>query len=258
MSTQRIIFDFIRSCALKMGVSISWYPPPHSFERHLRDYLAQMRINCVLDVGAFVGEYAVQLRRNGYMGSIVSFEPVPASYALLRQRMQHDALWRGQPFGLSDTSGEALMHTGSFNSLLNLHADAEQAYKLDPHLRSEIPIQLRRLEEVLPELIKDLDSPRIFMKMDTQGHDVSVLRGVSTTLDKIVGFQSELPTVQIYDGMPSMSEALAYYRTSGYVPIGFYPVNTFRDMQVSAEFDVLFNRFDGSLARARQSTQVGD
>ncbi len=48
-------------------------------------------------------------------------------------------------------------------------------------------------------------------------------------------------------GMPGMSEALQRYATYGFVPIGFYPVNTFHASQITPEFDVLFSRYDGSL-----------
>jgi FkbM family methyltransferase len=253
MTLKKTALDFVKFQALKMGIVISYNPPPGSFERQLRDFLAQMDINIVLDVGAFVGHYAMKLREVGYKGRIISFEPFPASYERLQSAMHRDSLWSGQPFGLSDQDTEALMNTsvrGEFNSLLNLRGDAEQAYALDPSLRSQTPIQLRRLDTVLPQLLKGVHSPRVFMKMDTQGHDVNVVKGASGVLDKIIGFQSELPAVQIYDDMPSMSAALEYYSSCGFVPIGFYPVNTFSDIQITPEFDVLFNRFKGSLTAA--------
>jgi FkbM family methyltransferase len=246
---KKAALDFVKQGALKFGIVISYDPAPGTFERQLRDFLAQMEINVVLDVGAFVGHYAMKLRELGYKGRIISFEPFSPSYDRLQATMQHDSLWSGQPFGLSDENSQALMNTsgrGEFNSLLNLRSDAERAYALDPSLRSQTPIQLSRLDAVLPQLLDGIRSPRVFMKMDTQGHDVSVVRGASGVLDRIMGLQSELPAVQIYDGMPSMSTALEYYSSCGFVPIGFYPVNTFPD-QISPEFDVLFNRFEGSL-----------
>jgi hypothetical protein len=87
------------------------------------------------------------------------------------------------------------------------------------------------------------------MKIDTQGHDLSVVRGATGVLEHIAGLQSELPAVQIYDGMASVSTLLEYYSTCGLVPIGFHPVNTMRGIQISPEFDVLFKRFEGSLHR---------
>jgi len=252
MTLPRTPLNLLKLWAQKVGVAISYYPPPDSFRRHLRDLLSYMRINVVLDVGAFIGDYAMELREAGYEGRIVSFEPVPASYERLYARMHHDSLWSGESFGLSDDNREAVINTygrGHFNSLLTLRKDAEQSYCLDPSLRSQTSIQLKRLDAVLPQLIEGIRSPRVFLKLDTQGHDVCVVSGAIRVLDKIVGMQSELPAVPIYDGMVSMSSALEYYARTGFVPIGFYPVNTFREIQITPEFDVLFNRFEGSLHR---------
>lgn len=245
--------EVIKLRAQKMGLAISYYPPPGSFKRHLRDFLSQMEINVVLDVGAFIGNYPIELREAGYRGRIISFEPIPASYDQLYATMHLDPLWCGQPFGLSDSNREAMMNIyarGDFNSLLDLRKDPELAYSLDPSLRSRTPIQLRRLDAVLPRLIEEIRSPRVFLKMDTQGHDVSVIKGATGVLDKIVGLQSELPAIAIYDGMPSMSSTLEYYARCGFIPIGFYPENTFRNIkQIVPEFNVLFNRFAGNLHR---------
>ena len=102
MTVLKATTDLVKLCAQKIGIYISSYPPPHSFGHQLRDFLSQMEINVVLDVGAFVGNYATTLREAGYRGRIISFEPVPASYDRLHARMHHDSLWCGQPFGLSD------------------------------------------------------------------------------------------------------------------------------------------------------------
>jgi FkbM family methyltransferase len=247
-----ITFDLIKHGAQRLGIAVSRYPPPGSFKRHLRDYLSQMEINVVLDVGANVGNYAKELREIGYCGRIISFEPVPDTYEKLQESMHNDLLWIGQPIGLSDENREALINTyerGDFNSLLTLREDGERSYSIDPAQRGTALIQLRRLDAVLPELIAGTRSPRIFMKMDTQGHDVSVVKGASAVLGMILGLQSERPAVELYDGMFSMSDALSYYSSCGFVPIGFYPVNTFRNLQISPEFDVLFTRFDGKLHR---------
>ena len=248
----RAIFDVVKQIAQKLGIAVAYYPPPGSFKRHLRDLLAHMEINLVLDVGAFVGDYARELRDVGYRGRIISFEPVPSSFEKLKENLNHDTLWSGQPYGLSDEKREVLINThakGNFNSLLTLREDAERAYSLDPARRSTTPVQLRRLDSVLPQLIEAKPSPRIFMKLDTQGHDISVVKGAAGVLSMVVGLQSELPVVQIYEGMSSMSAALECYTSCGFVPVGFYPVNTLHDIHISPEFDVLFSRFEGPLRR---------
>lgn len=73
LQCQNFVFDLIKHGAERFGIVINRYPPHGSFERHLRDYLSQMDINVVLDVGAYVGNYARELREIGYKGRIISF-----------------------------------------------------------------------------------------------------------------------------------------------------------------------------------------
>src|ERR1700674_5635735 len=53
----------------------------------------------------------------------------------------------------------------------------------------------------------------------------------------------------IYDGMLSLFQTLNYYYRCGFIPVGFYPVNTLGDTGVSPEFDVLLKRFRSDLRR---------
>ena len=57
------------------------------FALHLRELLRQLEIDCVLDVGANVGQYHDFLRDKVlYDGPIVSFEPVSRHVDALRER----------------------------------------------------------------------------------------------------------------------------------------------------------------------------
>jgi FkbM family methyltransferase len=215
------------------------------------DYLRKMEINCVLDVGACTGAYAQELRQLGYRGNIISFEPVPTSFQILRRNMEGDPHWQGQNCGLSDATQVTTIQTYSvpeFNSLLRLREDAGNAYHVDSGQPHPVEIQLQRLDEVLPDLVKNIPAPRVYLKIDTQGHDLGVLRGATGVLDKVVGIQSEMSVVPLYDEMPTMSDSLLAFRGCGYVPIGFFPVNTFEDKMISPEFDVVMNRFNETLA----------
>jgi SAM-dependent methyltransferase len=49
-----------------------------TLEQHLAALLPQLAINCVVDVGANTGQFGAMLRRIGYAGRIVSFEPLRA------------------------------------------------------------------------------------------------------------------------------------------------------------------------------------
>ncbi len=238
-----------KSALRGMGLSISRFPSPDRISYQIKELLAEREINLVLDVGAFRGTYCRMLREEaGYKGTIISFEPCAGSFRILSDMMAKDPSWIGFPFGLSDSDSEAVLHTfgerGDYNSILDLKEEAGRQYRVDVHNASSETIQLRKLDTVWSEITKNIRSPRVFMKIDTQGHDTAVIKGAINHLSDIYGFQSELPAIEIYTGMASMPAALELYKTFGYVPLGFYPV--IKAHGVVAEFDVVFTRFAGN------------
>jgi len=64
--------------------------------------------------------------------------------------------------------------------------------------------------------MKDFDSSRVFLKMDTQGYDLEVFRGTSGCIDKIQGIQSELSIQALYKNMPHYLEVLEAYEAAGF------------------------------------------
>src|SRR5215813_8953515 len=66
-----------------------WY----ELRRLTMSLFENLGINCVLDVGAFHGEYGTTLRQFGYQGRIVSFEPVPDHFQSLQQASKDDKNW---------------------------------------------------------------------------------------------------------------------------------------------------------------------
>ena len=232
----------------RVGLSLTRFPPRYSMPRQLKDFLRDNRINLVLDVGAFRGEYGKMLREEAaYRGMIVSFEPCRESFRVLTAEMGKDRQWRGYPFGLSDRDSPAVLNTygrkASFNSLLSLKAAHALAHGVDIANGSVEAIQLHTIDTIWDDITKEIQNPRVFLKTDTQGHDPAVLLGAVDHLQYIYGFQCELPVVEIYDEMMSMTEALSFYRKLGYLPIGFYPVAMPEAYGgLVPEFDLIFKR----------------
>ena len=70
---------------------------------YLSKVLQSLRTDCVLDVGANAGQFALQLRSLGYTGLILSFEPDPQVFKELKQHSDGDARWHA--FNLALGSG---------------------------------------------------------------------------------------------------------------------------------------------------------
>ena len=94
---------------------------------------------------------------------------------------------------------------------------------------------VRRLDEVLEELIASHDTPRIFLKMDTQGYDVEVFKGIGDKYKQVVALQSEISIVPIYKNMPHWTKSVSFFEEAGFGIAGLFPVN--RDSHRIIEYD---------------------
>jgi Methyltransferase FkbM domain len=166
----------------------------------------------------------------------------------LQTAMSGDRSWRGFNFGLSDKNATVSLIThgdrGDFNSVLALRKDGADAYDVGTSSTAE-PVEFHTLDSVWDQVLDGISHPKIFMKMDTQGHDTEVFLGSAAHLKHIIGLQSELPAIELYDGMRSMSEMLKIYKQHGFTPVGFFPVNRPKAYRGAVpEFDAIFLRAD--------------
>jgi FkbM family methyltransferase len=217
--------------------------------RHVAWLLNRYRVDCVLDVGANVGQYALELRHNGYRGHIVSVEPVPAFVEKLEKLAADDDGWTVHKLALGSTEGVVPIRVQrTFSSLLPASEYGKRRFATlrEGEVSGQfVEVPLRRLDKLLDELLQEVpasnDLPRIFLKMDTQGLDLEVFRGIGEWVHQVVGLQSEVALLPIYEQMPRMPEALAAYEDAGFEISGLYPVTSEPDGRV-IEYDCVMVR----------------
>lgn len=218
-----------------------------TLDSHLKQLFARLGVDCVLDVGANQGQYGAMLRKAGYKGRIVSFEPVKSTFALLKARAAGDPNWRLFNCALGAKAGEQEIHVTRatvFASFLDPNEFSRTKYPdAMPVQRSE-KVRIRTLDEVLPEALAGLKSPRLFLKLDTQGFDLQVFAGAKATVPKVLGMQTELSIQAIYDRMPDYLEALGTYTKAGFVMSGLYPVSRDRETLALIELDCVMRRVE--------------
>lgn len=177
----------------------------------LQQILEQLGVDCVLDVGANIGQYASELRGIGYTGYIVSFEPVASVFATLSREFASDAKWRGFQLALGAEAAELKINVPRLSVLSSLRP----SLYAQKEMREE-PVSMRRLDSLLPELQSELGVKRIFLKMDTQGFDLEAFEGSAGARADIVGLQSELSVQPLYENMPRYDESLQAYESEGF------------------------------------------
>jgi FkbM family methyltransferase len=211
---------------------------------HLWTLFARYEINAVIDVGACAGEYGSWLRRNGYKGLIVSFEPVAESFGVLAKRAARDPLWLAYNLALGRERGEAEIYVTEqkmFSSFRHPSPYAFEAFGSQPKIKSTETVTLATLDEMFDQIIVGISRPHVFLKMDTQGWDLDVLEGAKESLGRIIAFQSEVAVRAVYEGVPSMRESLDYFERCGFSVSGLFPVNLDEKMR-AVEFDCVMVR----------------
>ncbi|MGH9961358.1 MAG: FkbM family methyltransferase, partial [Pyrinomonadaceae bacterium] len=178
---------------------IRYSPTSHPLARR-RKLLDTFGINLVLDVGANIGQYAKELRAEGYKGRIVSFEPLSSAYMELEAAARADGLWETLNVGLGDAEQDATINIAgnSFSSSL---------YQMLPsHIGSAPESKYIGQERIY---IKTLDSifgshyskdQNVLLKIDVQGFEEKVIAGAKNSLPFINTIQLEMSLMPLYDG----------------------------------------------------------
>jgi FkbM family methyltransferase len=220
-----------------------------SLATHLALLFRALEIDCVLDIGANRGQYARLLRRIGYRGRIVSFEPVPECFEELRRRAAGDGKWTVVPTALGDEEGSRPLHVTAgteFSSLLMPSEYGRRTFPGSAVTRTE-EVPVRRLAALWADHVGKGD--RVHVKLDTQGYDEQVLQGAQPALDRVASLQTEVAVKTIYDGAPRYPEALPRLEAMGFELTGLFPV--LRDHQLRiVELDCVMRRPPGQGGRA--------
>ena len=96
----------IRKYLNAIGVDVYPIDYRNSVQSYLENLFVQRGVNEIWDVGANVGQYANMLRMIGFNGQIISFEPLPKAYEILKRKADKDNNWNTYgPFAISDKSG---------------------------------------------------------------------------------------------------------------------------------------------------------
>ena len=99
-----------------------------------------------------------------------------------------------------------------------------------------------RLDAAIPK--KHAAARRIFLKIDTQGYEDTVLSGATGLMDRVGLIELELSLVPLYEGQALMPEMMEKVAALGFVPIaleqGFVSTVDERLLQV----DCIFARAD--------------
>lgn len=142
--------------------------------------------DCFWDVGANIGIYTLFADEVIGSGEIHSFEPHPVNAKSLRNNINEYCSDKVTPheIALLDKEGELLFDTASMEP-------GEGAGQISNE--GDIKVKTRRADEL------DIESPDV-MKIDVEGAEIKVLRGLDDILDNIRIIYLEAHLVQLIKG----------------------------------------------------------
>jgi FkbM family methyltransferase len=214
------ITNYAKSALRRLGVDVRRYrpdaKPPSEYVRRRSLLMAEHAISLVLDVGAGQGLYSLDLRGGGYDGRIVSFEPLIASYLLLKQRAEADSDWLAMQLSLGAHDGECLLNVASNLVSSSLLPMAERHLEAAPYsaYSGHQKVHVRSLDHLAAEFVKPDD--RVLLKMDVQGYEKEVLKGAARVLGRVALVECELSLCTLYSGQPLLPDMAGYIEGLGF------------------------------------------
>ncbi len=221
--------------------------PTYGLVLHLKKLFALLQVDLVLDVGANIGQFYDFLRQQvGYDGRVISFEPIQAHVDALRGRAQHSPNWAIEGYALGATEGTAklnVMKESVFSSFLAPDNLQVAAYATQNQVVRQEIVAVRTLDRVFDDIERQYASRSVYLKLDTQGFDLEVLRGAPRTLQRVTALQTEASVRPLYVNMPSCYTSIAAFENAGFALSGMFPV-TLDDRLRLIEFDCVMVRRD--------------
>lgn len=219
MKIRSALKTFIREGFHRVGLDIRRHRPEATEGYRLMQILQAKSIDLVLDVGANHGGYAEKIRKAGYEGAILSFEPQSKVHECLEIQARHDPKWTIAPrAALGDVEGEAVLHVAgnsSSSSLLQMLPAHQDAAPQSAYVGEET-VPLRRLDTLVRAWPGGTPAARMLLKVDTQGYERAVLAGAEGLLSQIHIIQLELSLLPLYEGQWLLEDFLPHMKSLGF------------------------------------------
>ena len=208
-----LTYDFALRCS---GIAVT-FPGKggltRSEENFLRRHRDRFQNGILFDIGANHGSYALYLSRLAAGAKIYAFEPHPATFAFLDKRMENVGSVEVVNAAMADKPGEMKLYdfrSEDGSTQASLSASAVALYSAD---LVEHTVNCTTVDAFMEKFgLKRID----LLKIDTEGHDLSVMRGAAKVLRQgLIGMiQFEFIPANIATGvtMHAIFEALSGYR----------------------------------------------
>jgi FkbM family methyltransferase len=186
---------FLQNLALQAGYEVK-RKSPHSFSF---DWIKQMGINAIIDVGANQGQFAVEIAKHFPNTPIYSFEPIASVYQILQKNVSNLNVKTFQSGVGAENTKSVINHTTYGNATSSLLEMGENHFnnfsEWTNTVKEEINIVTLDTFFENEKLEKN-----IYLKIDVQGYEDKVIEGAHNALKEVKIVQLETSFQEMYIG----------------------------------------------------------
>ncbi len=206
--------EIIKSCFRIINIDIRRIP---EYERNKFILVKDFNINTIIDIGAHVGRFTLEISRILPDAKIYSFEPIKEVYEESLRNCRNINNFQGFNIALGNFNGNAKIHRNKYlpsSSMLGIEDLHIEAFPFTRETHDE-EIVVRKFDDVVIEEDLQLD-PEILIKLDVQGYEDKVIRGGIDIFKKARVIMTEVSYYELYKGQAQFDEVYDQLRNMGF------------------------------------------
>ena len=232
----KIIKKITKKIFNKVGLNVEQY-------KKYPELLLHHKIELLFDVGANFGQYAMHTRESGYKGKIISFEPLPDAYEKILKNSKNDPLWTihkrcalGSGISKMEINISQNSQSSSILSMLHSHSSAAPESSYIGKTKTDVIT----LDSIFDSYRKN--DEKILLKIDVQGFESEVLKGLALNLKNIFAVEIELSVVPLYEKQELCNYFFSFFEKNGFTLWSLVPVFQRDETGELLQFDAVFVR----------------
>lgn len=233
--------NFLKKLFNTFGFEVHRLQPNLDYGSQIIAAMRKVDIDVLIDIGANIGQFSSEIRRKGYDGKIISFEPLTSAREKLMHQASmddnwivHDRVALGDQNGTIDINISKNSFSSSILPMLETHINAASNSNYIGVEKTPIV----KLDTISNYYLKE--SSNCFLKIDTQGYESQVLDGASKTLANVKGVLCELSLVKLYEGQELWQDIIKRLEKQGFtlwsLQRGFVDTKNGRTLQMDGIF----------------------
>jgi FkbM family methyltransferase len=213
---KKIIKEAVRKTLKIFNIKLSYYDTSKTRYSKIIDVY---NINIVLDIGANVGQFGLELLQDNFNGKIISFEPTIDAHFKLEKISRKYSNWTvHERVAIGERDGTVKINvagnSAESSSVLDMGSAHKESAPYSQYVSKE-DVKLITLDSVFSDYVTANDE--VLVKIDVQGYEERVLIGAIDSIKKVRAVKLECSLVSLYEGDKTYEFYFDWLKKLGFV-----------------------------------------